>query len=146
MQIRASFKIFFKTFLNVRKDVFFFRNLDQLKKEAEVITKELKEEKLHLEKNKAGQRERLERIDEEYRSLLSELEENETHVQLLNLERKWQHIEQNNFAMKVSRMIYIIINKNDIKLFVNLLTYTMELNFNILIKINSTIMNFSYSV
>ncbi|GCB60457.1 hypothetical protein scyTo_0009177 [Scyliorhinus torazame] len=29
-----------------------------------------------------------------------QLQENETHAQLMNLERKWQHHEQNNFVMK----------------------------------------------
>lgn len=32
-------------------------------------------------------------------SLQKKLADNETHVQLTNLEKKWSHVEQNNFAV-----------------------------------------------
>uniref|UniRef100_A0A8D0FHN9 Intraflagellar transport 74 n=1 Tax=Strix occidentalis caurina TaxID=311401 RepID=A0A8D0FHN9_STROC len=42
----------------------------------------------------------MECLNTEYETLKRELQENETHSQLTNLERKWQHHEQNNFMMK----------------------------------------------
>uniref|UniRef100_A0AAQ5YK72 Intraflagellar transport 74 homolog n=1 Tax=Amphiprion ocellaris TaxID=80972 RepID=A0AAQ5YK72_AMPOC len=39
-------------------------------------------------------------MNQKYEALKTKLEENETHAQLANLERKWQHLEQNNFVMK----------------------------------------------
>uniref|UniRef100_A0AAQ5XH83 IF rod domain-containing protein n=1 Tax=Amphiprion ocellaris TaxID=80972 RepID=A0AAQ5XH83_AMPOC len=42
----------------------------------------------------------LEEMNQKYEALKTKLEENETHAQLANLERKWQHLEQNNFVMK----------------------------------------------
>uniref|UniRef100_A0A8C2C6P1 Intraflagellar transport 74 n=1 Tax=Cyprinus carpio TaxID=7962 RepID=A0A8C2C6P1_CYPCA len=39
-------------------------------------------------------------MNEEYQFLKERLQENETHVELTNMERKWQHLEQNNFVMK----------------------------------------------
>ncbi|NXT69370.1 IFT74 protein, partial [Chaetops frenatus] len=42
----------------------------------------------------------MEHLNTEYETLKKELQENETHSQLTNLERKWQHHEQNNFLMK----------------------------------------------
>ena len=54
-----------------------------------------------LEKSKAGFKQRQEAKSRLYNELVKNLEENETHAQLANLERKWQNLEQNNFAMKV---------------------------------------------
>uniref|UniRef100_A0A493ST46 Intraflagellar transport 74 n=1 Tax=Anas platyrhynchos platyrhynchos TaxID=8840 RepID=A0A493ST46_ANAPP len=42
----------------------------------------------------------MEHLNAQYETLKRELQENETHSQLTNLERKWQHHEQNNFMMK----------------------------------------------
>ncbi|XDV21515.1 hypothetical protein PO909_026606 [Leuciscus waleckii] len=39
-------------------------------------------------------------MNEEYEGLKNQLQENEMHVELTNMERKWQHLEQNNFVMK----------------------------------------------
>lgn len=42
----------------------------------------------------------LDEMNQKYEALKTKLQENETHTQLTNLERKWQHLEQNNFVMK----------------------------------------------
>jgi len=39
-------------------------------------------------------------LSSKYDSARMQLEENETQTQLVNLEKKWQHVEQNNFVMK----------------------------------------------
>lgn len=41
----------------------------------------------------------LEEMTAKYEQLHQQLEENETHMQLNNLLRKWQHLEQTNFAL-----------------------------------------------
>ena len=38
-------------------------------------------------------------FQEKHNSLLRSLADNETAVQLTNLEKKWSHLEQNNFAL-----------------------------------------------
>lgn len=35
-----------------------------------------------------------------YETMKNKLNDNETYTQLCNLERRWQHLEQNNFAMQ----------------------------------------------
>lgn len=45
-------------------------------------------------------RQLLKELNQNYEALKTKLQENETHAQLANLERKWQHLEQNNFVMK----------------------------------------------
>ncbi|XP_029332301.1 intraflagellar transport protein 74 homolog [Mus caroli] len=42
----------------------------------------------------------MEKLTSDYETLKTQLQDNETHAQLTNLERKWQHLEQNNFVMK----------------------------------------------
>uniref|UniRef100_A0A8C7C720 Intraflagellar transport 74 n=1 Tax=Oncorhynchus kisutch TaxID=8019 RepID=A0A8C7C720_ONCKI len=42
----------------------------------------------------------MQKMNEVYEALKTQLQDNETHAQLTNLERKWQHHEQNNFVMK----------------------------------------------
>jgi len=84
------------------KHITCFRKIDDLKAEGEKIKMELRKEREILEKNKAGYKQRQEVMAQQYSALVNSLEENETHAQLANLERKWQNLEQNNFAMKVS--------------------------------------------
>ena len=79
-----------------------FRKTDELKTDGEKIKKELRKEKKCWKKSKAGQKQRQQEMAEKYNALVKSLEENETHAQLANLEKKWKNLEQNNFAMKVS--------------------------------------------
>ena len=49
----------------------------------------------------------MQELSMQYEAIKAQLNENETHAQLGNLERKWQHHEQNNFVMKEC-ILYII--------------------------------------
>ncbi|XP_009862723.1 PREDICTED: intraflagellar transport protein 74 homolog, partial [Apaloderma vittatum] len=77
-----------------------YNNLPALKASGEEKKKRLQDDKEKLTKRNHGFKKIMEHLNAEYETLKRELQENETHSQLTNLERKWQHHEQNNFMMK----------------------------------------------
>uniref|UniRef100_A0A3B4BE75 Intraflagellar transport 74 homolog n=1 Tax=Periophthalmus magnuspinnatus TaxID=409849 RepID=A0A3B4BE75_9GOBI len=77
-----------------------YRDIDSLKRNAEDKKKKLEEQRVSLSQRQESFRQLLDHITVTYEALKAKLEENETHSQLTNLEKKWQHIEQNNFVMK----------------------------------------------
>ncbi|NWZ84706.1 IFT74 protein, partial [Poecile atricapillus] len=77
-----------------------YNNLPALKASGEEKKKKLQDDKEKLTKRSRAFKKIMEHLNTEYETLKKELEENETHSQLTNLERKWQHLEQNNFMMK----------------------------------------------
>uniref|UniRef100_A0A8C6XTP8 Intraflagellar transport 74 n=1 Tax=Naja naja TaxID=35670 RepID=A0A8C6XTP8_NAJNA len=82
------------------KDLEVYNNLPALKTAGEEKKKKLQEEKERLTKHRNAFKKIMEHLNREYEGLKLQLQENETHAQLMNLERKWQHHEQNNFVMK----------------------------------------------
>ncbi|KAJ7335421.1 hypothetical protein JRQ81_013362 [Phrynocephalus forsythii] len=82
------------------KDLEIYNNLSALKVSGENKKKKLQEEKEILTKRRDAFKKTMEHLNKEYEGLKLQLQENETHAQLTNLERKWQHHEQNNFVMK----------------------------------------------
>lgn len=77
-----------------------FNDLPALKSSGEEKKKKLHQERTVLSTRRNAFKKIMEKLNIEYETLKSELQENETHSQLTNLERKWQHHEQNNFVMK----------------------------------------------
>nr|XP_002128844.1 intraflagellar transport protein 74 homolog [Ciona intestinalis]XP_018667304.1 intraflagellar transport protein 74 homolog [Ciona intestinalis] len=77
-----------------------YRDIDALRATAEKKKRELGKEREELEKKKGGFRDDLTVLNNELLEKQKILEESETHAQLANLERKWQHLEQNNYALK----------------------------------------------
>ncbi|NXJ26024.1 IFT74 protein, partial [Dicrurus megarhynchus] len=77
-----------------------YNNLPALKASGEEKKKKLQDDKEKLTKRSCAFKKIMEHLNTEYETLKKELQENETHSQLTNLERKWQHHEQNNFMMK----------------------------------------------
>ncbi|KAI1239801.1 hypothetical protein IHE44_0011233 [Lamprotornis superbus] len=77
-----------------------YNNLPALKASGEEKKKKLQDDKEKLTKRSHAFKKIMEYLNTEYETLKKELQENETHSQLTNLERKWQHLEQNNFMMK----------------------------------------------
>ncbi|XP_010137044.1 PREDICTED: intraflagellar transport protein 74 homolog [Buceros rhinoceros silvestris] len=77
-----------------------YNNLSALKASGEEKKKRLQDDKEKLKKRSHAFKKIMEHLNMEYETLKRELQENETHSQLTNLERKWQHHEQNNFMMK----------------------------------------------
>ncbi|CAD5122516.1 DgyrCDS10939 [Dimorphilus gyrociliatus] len=81
-------------------DLTIYQDLDRLKREAEERKLQLGEDKINLYKRRESLRRALVYVSSDYDGLRTQLNDNETHIQLLNLERKWQHLEQNNFVVK----------------------------------------------
>ncbi|KAI3355032.1 hypothetical protein L3Q82_017859, partial [Scortum barcoo] len=77
-----------------------YRDLDTLRHTAEEKKKRLQEDRVSLTQHQNSFRQLLEEMNLKYEILKTRLQENESHAQLANLERKWQHLEQNNFVMK----------------------------------------------
>uniref|UniRef100_A0A8C7WMT0 Intraflagellar transport 74 n=1 Tax=Oryzias sinensis TaxID=183150 RepID=A0A8C7WMT0_9TELE len=77
-----------------------YRDLDTLKLTGEDRKKKLLEERALLSQRRDSFTQLLEDINSKYKDLKTKLQENETHTQLANLEKKWQHLEKNNFVMK----------------------------------------------
>ncbi|XP_054622276.1 intraflagellar transport protein 74 homolog isoform X2 [Dunckerocampus dactyliophorus] len=77
-----------------------YSDLDTLRHTAEERKTRLQGERISLTQHRDSFRQLLEEMNQKYEALKTKLEENETHAQLANLERKWQHLEQNNFVMK----------------------------------------------
>ncbi|XP_031953310.1 intraflagellar transport protein 74 homolog isoform X2 [Corvus moneduloides] len=77
-----------------------YNNLPALKASGEEKKKKLQDDKEKLTKCSHAFKKIMEHLNAQYETLKKELQENETHSQLTNLERKWQHHEQNNFMMK----------------------------------------------
>lgn len=77
-----------------------FSDLDALRDQSEEKKTRLYGEKKTLSARKETFKKHVQRLSSLYDATKSKLMENETHSQLGNLERKWQHHEQNNFVMK----------------------------------------------
>lgn len=77
-----------------------YRDLDTLRHAAEEKKTRLQEDRVSLTRRRDSFRQLLEEMNQKHEALKTKLQENETHAQLANLERKWQHLEQNNFVMK----------------------------------------------
>ncbi|XP_018529147.1 LOW QUALITY PROTEIN: intraflagellar transport protein 74 homolog [Lates calcarifer] len=77
-----------------------YRDLDTLRRTAEEKKKRLQEDRVSLTQRRDSFKQLLEEMNQKYEASKTKLQENETHAQLANLERKWQHLEQNNFVMK----------------------------------------------
>ncbi|XP_058481750.1 intraflagellar transport protein 74 homolog [Solea solea] len=77
-----------------------FRDLDSLRRSAEDKKRRLQDERLSLTQRQDSFKQLLEEMNHKYEALKTKVQDNETHAQLANLERKWQHLEQNNFVMK----------------------------------------------
>ncbi|ERE84101.1 putative intraflagellar transport protein 74 like protein [Cricetulus griseus] len=77
-----------------------YSDLAALKSSAEEKKKKLHQERTVLSTYRNAFKKTMEKLTTDYEALKTQLQENETHAQLTNLERKWQHLEQNNFVMK----------------------------------------------
>jgi len=86
--------------VNMNEELVKYSDLDALKKSANEKKKSLETEKATFKDGQAKMKEEVQELSTNYEQMKATLEDNETYAQLGNLERKWQHLEQNNFAMK----------------------------------------------
>uniref|UniRef100_A0A1A8HH01 Intraflagellar transport 74 homolog n=2 Tax=Nothobranchius korthausae TaxID=1143690 RepID=A0A1A8HH01_9TELE len=85
---------------NMKSELDTFRDLNTLRHTAEEKKKRLLESQTSLAQRRDSFMQLLEEMNQKYEAQKTKLQENETHTQLANLERKWQHLEQNNYVMK----------------------------------------------
>ncbi|XP_037533922.1 intraflagellar transport protein 74 homolog [Nematolebias whitei] len=84
----------------MESDLLTYRDLDTLRHSAEDKKKKLTGGRTSLTQQRDSFKQLLEEKNQKYEALKTKLEENETYAQLANLERKWQHLEQNIFVMR----------------------------------------------
>ncbi|RUS78399.1 hypothetical protein EGW08_013847 [Elysia chlorotica] len=77
-----------------------YSDLELLRSDADSKKQKLMDDRIILQKRRDNFKKLIQSLTVRYEGLKSQLNENETYSQLMNLERKWQHHEQNNFSMK----------------------------------------------
>ncbi|XP_076440903.1 intraflagellar transport protein 74 homolog [Babylonia areolata] len=85
---------------DMEKELAVYGDLEKLRSDAEDKKKKLMDDRVTLQRRRESFKKRLQQLTLKYEGLKSQLNENETYTQLSNLEKKWQHHEQNNFSMK----------------------------------------------
>ncbi|XP_018594439.1 intraflagellar transport protein 74 homolog [Scleropages formosus] len=77
-----------------------YNNLNEFKAAGEEKKKKLLEDMKSLTQKRETFKKATVKMTNEYEALKAQLQENETHVQLSNLEKKWQHHEKNNYVTR----------------------------------------------
>lgn len=77
-----------------------FQDLDKLKRDSENNRIKLERESEELESRRKETGEEMRSLQERLSHIKSQLDADEGHKEIVNLERKWLHLEQNNHAMK----------------------------------------------
>ena len=88
-----------------------YSDLDSLREKAVQRKLDLQTQEDELRRRKVHVGDNLEVLRRKYNDLKKSLERDDTHVQLANQERKLQHLEQTNFAMKVFDWFIMFIVK-----------------------------------
>ncbi|XP_067677226.1 intraflagellar transport protein 74 homolog [Haliotis asinina] len=84
----------------MEKEIETYGDLNLLKEESEAKKNKLMEDRITLLRRRDAFKKLIQQRQSKYEGLKAQLNDNETYTQLSNLERKWQHHEQNNFSMK----------------------------------------------
>lgn len=84
----------------MEKELLVYGDLDKLRASAEEKKKKLMDDRVILQRRRDTFKKLMQYLTMKYEGLKTQLNENETFTQLSNLEKKWQHHEQNNFSMK----------------------------------------------
>ncbi|KAL1429082.1 hypothetical protein MTO96_016813 [Rhipicephalus appendiculatus] len=82
----------------MEEEMIMFGDLDKLRSSSELKKQELLAEKEALQIKKGPTRKVVEELQAQYDEARAALNEEEGYTRLVNLERRWQHHEQNNFA------------------------------------------------
>ncbi|XP_038625810.1 intraflagellar transport protein 74 homolog [Tachyglossus aculeatus] len=100
------------------KDLEIYGDIMSLKMSGEENRKILYQEKAKFSNRKISFNNVMEKLNAKCEALKRQLQENETYCQLINLQKRWQHHEQNNFVMKefiatrIQESDYLSIMKN----------------------------------
>merc|ERR1719414_1488290 len=77
-----------------------YSDLERLRQEADIRRTTLEEEHLSLGTRRVVASQNLAAAQNAHDTLARQLADNETYVQLNNMEKKWSHLEQNNFTIE----------------------------------------------
>lgn len=83
----------------MQEEIAVYSDVQKLKTDAEDKKERLTRDRGSLQKRRDQFKRSIQSLSNQYEGLKAQLNENETYTQLGNLERKWQHHEQNNFVM-----------------------------------------------
>lgn len=84
----------------MEEEMIVFNDLERLRNDAEEKRAILESQREQLSGRKISVAQNLAEVKEKHDALKKTLADNETHVQLTNLEKKWSHLDQNNFAIE----------------------------------------------
>ncbi|XP_050401532.1 intraflagellar transport protein 74 homolog [Patella vulgata] len=99
-KLHAELSVLKEKSVTMQRDIVIYSDLDKLKEQAEEKKQKLQDDRVILQKRREAFKKHIQQMTAKYEGLKSQLNDNETYTQLANLERKWQHHEQNNFSMK----------------------------------------------
>ncbi|MFT7810493.1 intraflagellar transport protein 74 homolog [Arapaima gigas] len=77
-----------------------YNNLNEFKAAVEEKKKKLLEDGKLLVQRRETFEKPMAKMNDRYEALKTQVQENETHAQLSNMEKKWQHHEKNNYVMR----------------------------------------------
>ncbi|BFZ16629.1 hypothetical protein BsWGS_19668 [Bradybaena similaris] len=86
--------------VEMEKELEVYSDLDKLRSEADAKKQKLLNDRVILQERRENFKKLIQALTVRYEGLKVQLNENETYSQLMNLEKKLQHLEQNNFSMK----------------------------------------------
>ena len=98
-KIKAEMETLKSKLNNLDQEMRIVTNVEKLKSEAAEKRRLLEAEHLSLGTRKTASLQNANAVQERHNTLLRNLADNETAVQLTNLEKKVSHLEQNNFAI-----------------------------------------------
>lgn len=98
-KIKAEMATLKEKMVKMEEEIETFSDLDKLRREAEEKRRRLEDERVELTSRRTGVLEALDEVKQKFEACKKTLNDNETYIQLTNLERKWQMLEQNNFAL-----------------------------------------------
>ncbi|CAL1539936.1 unnamed protein product [Lymnaea stagnalis] len=99
-KLNEELRVLKEKVVQMEKELDVYSDLDKLKIESEAKKQKLMEDRIILQKRRDNFKKMIQALTVRYEGLKAQLNENETYTQLMNLEKKWQHHEQNNFSMK----------------------------------------------
>ncbi|KAL3869372.1 hypothetical protein ACJMK2_042060 [Sinanodonta woodiana] len=99
-KIKTELSVLKEKIRTMQEELVTYSDLDTLKRQSEEKRKKLQEDRITLQKRRDTFKKIMQQLSAKYEGLKTQLNEHETFMQLGNLERKWQHHEQNNFVMK----------------------------------------------
>eukprot|EP00043_Microstomoeca_roanoka_P001126 m.31018 g.31018 ORF g.31018 m.31018 type:complete len:598 (+) comp10661_c0_seq1:91-1884(+) len=85
---------------HMQEELEVYADIQGLTKRTEQAKRDLLVEKQRLSLRRETMKKMMSEMANRYEKLRSKLKSNETHIQLSNLEKKWQHYEKNNFVVR----------------------------------------------